>query len=120
MKRFVLTVMVVMTMSMAFADNEKSNSANDMSAYQMNISMHSLGRALNLSSDQYGFVEDAINIFTEDMMCIAAAEGADRLAMVKNAVSKNLSLTRNILTRAQYQKYVMLLNMTLNNRGLNK
>ena len=120
MKRLVLTVMVVMTMSMAFADNEKSNATNNESAYEMNINMHSLGRALNLSIDQYEFVEDAINVFTDDTMSIAAAEGADRLSMVRNAVTKNLSLTRSILTRAQYQKYVMLLNMTLNNRGLNK
>ena len=110
----------MMSMTMAFAENEEGNTTNSAAAYTMNVNMHSLSRTLNLSSDQYGFVEDAINIFTEDMMCIAAAEGADRLTMVKNAVSKNLSLTRNILTRAQYQKYVMLLNMTLNNRGLNK
>ncbi len=121
MKRFVLTVaMAVMTMTMAFADNEENNSSNNVSAYQMNISMHSLGKALNLSSDQYDFVEDAINIFSEDMMSISAAEGADRLSMVHNAVKKNLALTKGILTRAQYQKYVMLLNLTLNNRGLNK
>ena len=56
----------MMSMTSAFADNEENNSVNSTNAYEMNISMHSLGRALNLSSDQYGFVEDAINIFTED------------------------------------------------------
>ena len=120
MKRFFLTAMVVMTMTMAFAENKENNTINNVSAYEMNINMHSLGKALNLSRDQYEFVEDAINIFSEDMMSIAAAEGSDRLTMVRNAVNKNLSLSRSILTRAQYQKYVMLLNMTLNNRGLNK
>lgn len=119
MKRLFLTAMVVMTMTMAFADNEEKNS-NNVGAYEMHINMHSLGKALNLSSDQYGFVEDAINIFSEDMMSIAAAEGSDRLSMVHNAVSKNLSLSRGILTRAQYRKYVMLLNLTIINRGLNK
>ncbi len=112
--------MILMTMTVALADNEENNSTNNVSAYQMNISMHSLSRALNLSRDQYDFVEDAINAFTEDMMNIASAEGSDRLSMVHNAVKKNLSLTRGILTRAQYHKYVMLLNTTLNNRGLNK
>ena len=120
MKRFVLTAMAIMTMTMTFADNEANNNTSNVSAYEMNVNMHSLGKALNLSRDQYEFVEDAINAFSEDMMSIAAAEGSDRLSMVHNAVMKNLSLTRGILTHAQYQKYVMLLNMTLNTRGLNK
>ena len=120
MKKIVLTMMMAMAMTMAFAENEENTTTNEASAYTMNISMHSLGRALNLSSDQYDFVEVAVNMFKEDMLSIAAAEGADRQAMVSNAVKKNLKLTRNILTQAQYRKYVMLLNVTLNNRGLNK
>lgn len=112
-------MMLMMSMTFAFADNEESNSTNSVNAYEMNISMHSLGRALNLNRDQYDFVEDAINAFCADMMSIATADGADRKAMVRNAVAKNLYTTHGILNKAQYRKYLMLLNATLNNRGLN-
>jgi hypothetical protein len=40
--------------------------------------------------------------------------------MMRNAVNKNLSAARSILNKAQYHKYLMLLNATINNRGLNK
>jgi len=118
MKKIVLSMMLMMSMTVAFADNEESNNLNNAEAYSMNISMHSLGRALNLNSDQYEFVEDAINAFCADLTSIATADGADRKAMLRNAVNKNLGTTHSILNKAQYRKYVMLLNTTLNNRGL--
>ena len=111
--------MLMMSMTSAFADNEENNSVNSTNAYEMNISMHSLGRTLNLNRDQYDFVEDAINAFCADMMSIATTDNADRKAMIRSAVQKNLSYTHGILNKAQFRKYVMLLNATLNNRGLN-
>ena len=112
-------MMLMMSMTSAFADNEENNSVNSTNAYEMNISMHSLSRTLNLNRDQYDFVEDAINAFCADMMSIATTDNADRKAMIRSAVQKNLSYTHGILNKAQFRKYVMLLNATLNNRGLN-
>ena len=120
MKRFVISMIVMMSMTVAFAENEENEAANSTAAYEMKVNMHSLSRALNLSRDQYDFVEDAMNAFTADLMSIATTDGADRKAMVNNAILKNLNATHGILTRAQYRKYVMLLNTTMNNRGLNK
>ena len=110
----------MMTMTMAFAENEENEAVNSTAAYEMNVNMQSLSRALNLSRDQYDFVEDAMNAFSADMMSISTADGADRKAMMTNAINKNLSATRSILTKAQYYKYLLLLNTTINNRGLNK
>ena len=120
MKRFVLSVFVMMSMTMAFAENEDNNATNSTSAYVMEVNMKKLGEALNLSRDQYDFVEDAMNAFCADLMSVGSSSEDVRKAMLRNAVLKNISATHSILTEAQYHKYLRLLNATLNNRGLNK
>ena len=119
MKRFVLSMMVMMSMTMAFAENEEGNTTNNAAAYTMNVNMHSLSRTLNLSSDQYEFVEDVMQAFCAEMQNVATATEEERKPMVHKIVIKNLAATRSILTTAQYHKYLRLLNVTLNNRGLN-
>lgn len=118
MKRIVLSMIVMMSMTLAYADNEENNAVENLQAYEMHVSMRSLGRALSLNLDQYDFVEDAMDAFAADLMTIATADGADRKAMLNNAVNKNLLAARGILNKAQYRKYVMLLNSTLRNRKL--
>ena len=120
MKRFVLSVIVMMSMTVAFAENEDNNATNSTEAYVMRVNMNKLGQALNLSRDQYDFVEDAMIAFSADLMSVASASEDSRKAMMRNAVNKNLSAARSILNKAQYHKYLMLLNATINNRGLNK
>ena len=49
----------------------------------------------------------------------AAQYGKDeRSKMVEKAVNKDLAYMNYILNKDQYRKYVMLLNITLANRGL--
>ena len=40
--------------------------------------------------------------------------------MVDKAIEKNLKYMHYILNTNQYRKYLLLLNTTMNNRGLNK
>ena len=44
----------------------------------------------------------------------------EQKVMMDNAIKKDLKYMRYILDKKQYRKYLMLLNVTLNNRGLNK
>jgi len=120
MKRLFFSVIVMMSMTVAFAGNESNDATDFTEAYMMEVNVNKLGQALNLSSDQYGFMEEAMGVFTADLMCIASASEDSRKAMMHNAVMKNLSATRSILNKTQYHKYLRLLNVTLNNRGLNK
>jgi hypothetical protein len=54
-------------------------------------------------------------------MTYAAQYGnADREAMVKDAINTDVKRMRRVLNAEQMKKYLMLLNITLNNRGLNK
>ena len=90
MKKIVLTVAAVMSMTLAFAagENDNNNTTTNTNAYKFNVSTYALSRALNLDFDQVDVVEDNNRTFA--------------------------------LNDRQYREYVKLLNVTLNNRGLNK
>ena len=111
MKRLFLTVVAVLSMTMTFVEN--------VDAYRMEVNYHRLGEALNLSSDQMEAVQSIHDAFCVDMMSIAAANQSSRKAMLKNAIDKELRFMRIVLDDKQYKKFLLLLNVTLNNRGLN-
>ena len=122
MKKIVLTMVAVMSMTMGFAANENDNNNNNAttSAYKFNVSTYALSRALNLNIDQVDVVEDINRTFATEMMNASVADSSERQAKVQSAIKKDLSYMRYILNDHQYREYVKLLNVTLNNRGLNK
>ena len=120
MKRLVLSVMVMMTMTMAFAENEETEAINSMESYVLNVNINKLSQALNLSYDQREFVEDAENAFSAELMNVATAPVEERRTLLNKAIKQNLGTMYYLLNKAQYHKYLMLLNATINNRGLNK
>ena len=122
MKKIVLTMVAVMSMTMGFAANENDNNNNNAttSAYKFNVSTYALSRALNLNIDQVDVVEDINRTFATEMMNASVADSSERQAKVQSAIKKDLSYMRYILNDRQYREYVKLLNVTLNNSGLNK
>ena len=120
MKKIVLTVAAVMSMTMAFAAGENDNNTATTNAYKFNVSTYALSRALNLNQDQVDMVEDINNTFAVEMMNASVADSSEREAKVNEAIKKDLSYMHYVLNNSQYREYVKLLNVTLNNRGLNK
>ncbi len=120
MKKIVLTLVAVMSMTMTFAAGENTKNAANNNAYKMNVSMYSLSRALELNSDQYDMVEIVNHNFSADLQNASYANESDRDEMVKKAVKKNVSYMRTILNNRQYRAYLKFLNLTLKNRGLEK
>lgn len=120
MKKIVLTVVAVMSMTMAFAAGENDNNAANANAYKFNVSTYALSRALNLNQDQIDAVEDINRTFATEMMNASVADSSEREAKVNEAIKKDLSYMHYVLNNSQYREYVKLLNVTLNNRGLNK
>ena len=120
MKKIVLTVVAVMSMTMAFAAGENDNNTANANAYKFNVSTYALSRALNLNQDQIDVVEDINRTFAAEMMNASVADSSEREAKVNDAIKKDLSYMHYILNNRQYREYVKLLNVTLNNRGLNK
>ncbi len=118
MKRLFLTVVAVLSMTMTFAENENLNNTSNASAYNMAVNYDKLADCLGLSTDQAEAVQDIHTSFCADMMNAAGANADERNGMIKKAVEKDLKYMRYVLTENQYRKYLMLLNATFNNRGL--
>lgn len=116
MKKVILMAVALLSMGTAFAKNDHVNNASD--AYVMNVNLFSLGRTLALEGDQVEAVEYISDKFRMDMYRAGYSKEKVRQERLQQAVSKNLSYMRSVLTRDQYHTYVKLLNATLRNRGL--
>ena len=115
MKKIVLTLVALMSMTTTFAENEGMNTTE---AYNMTVNMKSLAHALGLTNDQIESVAEVHKTFSSEMMFAAQASKDERSKMVEKAINKDLAYMSYILNKDQYRKYVMLLNVTLINRGL--
>ncbi len=115
MKKIVLTLVALMSMTTIFAENEGMNTTE---AYNMTVNMKNLARTLNLSKDQVESVAEVHKTFSSEMVFAAQYGKEERTKMVEKAINKDLAYMNYILNKDQYRKYVMLLNMTLVNRGL--
>lgn len=120
MKRLFLTVVAMLSMTLTFAENENMNvnSANNVEAYNMNVNILQMARALELTDDQVEAVTEIHKIFCDEMMVAARHTQEERKACVNVAVKRNLSYMNYVLDYDQYKKYRRLLSLTLRNRGL--
>ena len=118
MKKIVLTLVALMSMTMTFAENESAANLNNTESYNMTVNMNKLASALGLSQDQMESVAEVHKTFSSEMMFAAQYDREERSKMVDKAVNKDLAYMNYILSRDQYRKYVMLLNVTMVNRGL--
>jgi hypothetical protein len=115
MKKIVLTLVALMSMTTIYAENEGMNTTE---AYNMTVNMKNLARTLNLSKDQVESVAEVHKTFSSEMVFAAQYGKEERTKMVDKAINKDLAYMNYILNKDQYHKYVMLLNVTLANRGL--
>lgn len=117
-KKMMMTLVALMLMTMSFAADENANNASATAAYDMTINYNSLAYALSLSADQLESVKDIHKTFCVEMMNAANAPKEEKAQLVDKAVFKDLKYMHYVLDSDQYRKYVMLLNATMNNRGL--
>ena len=113
----IIMVVAMLSMTTMFAEDENVNNVN---AYDMTVNMNKLSEALSLSLDQQESVKEIHQEFCAEMMNAANASKDEREEMVNKAVRKDITYMRYVLSRKQYRKYLLLLNTTFNNRGLNK
>ena len=109
----------MLSMTMAFAEGENVNNTNEMDAYTFTINNKKLSETLGLNRDQAEAVADIEKSFSAAMMNIGESDKESRPEMMRYALKTNLSYMHTILNEKQYRKYLMLLNITLTNRGLN-
>lgn len=126
MKKIVLTMMAVMTLTMANATNENTtmnenvNVKKEINLYDMSVDYTKLAMCLGLDLDQISVVKYIHGTFCKDMKIAASAEEAERKLLTEKAIARDLQYMRYVLTDKQYARYDTLLNNTLQNRGLAK
>ena len=114
-----LVAMLSMT-TVAFAEDENTNAVKNVEAYNMTVNMDKLSNALMLSVSQREAVENIHNVFNTEMIYAAQYGKNERDNMVKRAIDTDVKRMRSVLSAEQMHTYLLLLNTTLNNRGLNK
>ena len=118
MKKIVLLVVALFSMTMSYAENENNNKVLTVESYDMTVNIRKLAVTLGLTLDQMEVVADIHNNFCNEMKLAAIAEADKRAEMVDKAVDKDMRYMHYVLNNKQYKKYVLLLDLTLQNRGL--
>ena len=116
----IMTLVAMLSMTTAFAEDENTNAVNNVEAYEMSVNMDKLADALHLDWNQREAVENIHHVFNTEMTYAAKYGKNDREAMVKRAIDTDLKRMRSVLNAEQMHTYLMLLNTTINNRGINK
>ncbi len=114
MKRFGMIMAVAICMStVAFAADDKSNETN----WYENINVDKLGQYLNLTADQHQEVTGICTTFGRQM---GKAENADKNQQkrLRRAVNSHLRMMWQTLDEKQYADYKHLMEVTLNNKGI--
>ena len=116
----ILTMVAMLSMTTAFAEGENAASVENMEAYDLNINMNKLSKALNLADDQKEAVAEIHHTFAAELMFAAQYGKNDRKVFVDRAIDNDVKWMRYVLNDEQMRTYLRLLNTTINNRGLNK
>ena len=120
MKRvFFMLVMLFTIGSYTFAENNNTTEVANVAKYDLKIDSRRLAVYLDLTADQMDAVTAVSNEFCNELK-FAAVEctNTNRKEVTKNAIIKNVKHMRYILNHEQMKKYLMVLNATVKNRGL--
>ena len=110
--------MALMSLTLTYAENDNAASKLNAEAYDMTVNMRKLAVTLGMTIEQMEIVEDIHRNFCNEMMQAAEADENERGELVDKAVKKDIRYMNYVLNDSQQRKYEMLLNATLQNRGL--
>lgn len=115
MKRLFLSAAMILGLSAAgFSQQNKL----EISDWNMEIHLPKLSRYLNLHSNQYDNVANAVQYFSDKMQSAKYSKENRQIRYLNEAVYGNLKLMKSTLNQTQYKKYLQLMNSELNKKGL--
>lgn len=121
MKKVIIMLAMVLAMNVsanAEEGDESKAQIENVEMYKFNTHHGKLKEALKCGKEQADLVDYAIDEFENDMLFASTiSEVTSRNKVVRNAIEKNLNLMGMTLDKKQYRKYLMLMNLTLMNRG---
>lgn len=121
MKKVIIMLAMVLAMNVAVnaaSGDESKTQVENVEMYKFNINHEKIKKTLECGKEQADLVDYAIDEFENDMLFASTiSEVTSRNKVVRNAIEKNLNLMGMTLDKKQYRKYLMLMNLTLMNRG---
>ena len=130
MKKIVLTMVALMTMSFCYAETESFKSESNVEnfitnfmkfkdkRFDMSCDMRRLASVLDLTEWQMEAVEAIQNSFNDEMQSLASVRGPQRRHLVHQAVRKDAHQMQRVLNDKQFETYMTLLVTTLQNKHL--
>ena len=130
MKKIILTLVAMMTMSFSYAETESFRAENNVENFMINFmknqdkrfdmscDMRRLAVTLDLNDRQIEFVEAIHNTFCNEMSSLASVRGHQRRHLVHEAVRKDIYQMQRVLNDKQFDTYMTLLGATLKNKHL--
>jgi hypothetical protein len=122
MKKYLIMLVMLFTMSVnMFAEDNNATEIERIERYNVKVNTNKLADYLQLTSDQFDAVETITDEFSNDLM-FASVQSSDssRNVITKNLIEKNVKYMSYILNKNQMRKYLVVLNATMNNRGILK
>ena len=114
LKRLGLTLVAAVCLTATtFAAGNQPTTAK----WEGNINITKLSKYLNLDSNQHEEVANICEYFTEQMER-ATNSKKNQEKLLRNAVYGNLKLMKKTLNEKQYADYARVLNVTLQNKGI--
>jgi len=125
MKKVLFTIVMLLTMCMSMnAENHDTNKVSEICKemkvenFDFNVNYRKLAQTLDLSDDQMESLENVMKMFSNDMMfSYYECNNTNRDNVIRNAIKRHTQYIGYILNKDQMKKYMMLLNVTLTNRG---
>ena len=125
MKKVLFTIVMLLTMCMGMnAENHDTNKVSEICKemkvenFDFNVNYRRLAQTLELNEDQMESLENVMTMFSNDMMfSYYECNNTNRDNVIRNTIKKHTQYIGYILNKDQMKKYMMLLNVTLTNRG---
>ncbi len=114
MKRLGLTLVAAVCLTATtFAAGNQPTTAK----WDGNINVSKLGKYLNLTADQNEEVANICEYFSAQMERVSSSK-KNQDELLRNAIYGNLKLMKKTLNEKQYSDYTKVLNITLQNKGI--
>ena len=115
MKRLFVSVFAVLSLS-TVCFSQKNLEITD---WNMKKHLPELARYLELSSNQYDNVANAIDFLADKMNSAKYSKGERQIKYLNEAIYGSLKLMKSTLSEVQYKKYLRILNTQIRDNGLN-
>ena len=116
MKKIILTVVATMMMTISFAETNNVNAVKNVNNSGLTFDLRRLAVTLNLTDTQMEAVKVISDNFNDELISATSARRFQRHALIQQAIRKDAKQMRNVLNDKQFNTYMQLLGVTLQNR----